>query len=216
MTKNRILILVGIFSIAMAYLESAVVVYLREMYGIVDLIKDTPLTPDKYTTIEIGREAATLVMLLMIGLISGNNKHQKIGYSIFAFGIWDIFYYIWLFIFVQWPKSLLEWDILFLIPLPWWGPVITPILISLVLILIGYFLITIENIIINKIDWMLFYASILIIFFTFMEGGITAVISCNVDLNNLRPTNFNWILFLIGYAGMATSGFRVIFRARSK
>lgn len=216
MFRNKNLILVGIFAVAMSYLESAVVVYLREMYGIVDLIKDTPLTPDKYTIIETGREAATLAMLLIIGLISGNKKHQKIGYSILAFGIWDIFYYIWLFIFIQWPKSILEWDILFLIPLPWWGPVITPILISLFFIATGYFLVTRENLLITKSDWIVFFFSVIIVLFTFMEDGIKIILSGNIDLNAVRPKNFNWILFLIGYAGMVIPGLRVILRSINK
>ena len=216
MIKSNRFILVGIFAVAMAYLESAVVVYLREMYGIVDLIKDTPLSPDKYTIIEIGREAATLVMLALVGLITGETRQKKIGYSIFAFGIWDIFYYVWLYLFIQWPKSLLEWDILFLIPLPWWGPVITPVLISIFFILVGYFLITKEKIILSKIDWTIFWISILIILFTFMEDGIKIILSGNIDLNAVRPTNFNWSLFFIGYAGMVTSVLRVIFRSMNK
>ena len=91
MLRNKNLILVGIFAISMAYLESAVVVYLRAMYGIKDLLRDTPLLTDPYTVIEVGREAATLVMLIIIGIISGNTWQKRIAYSVFAFAIWDIF-----------------------------------------------------------------------------------------------------------------------------
>jgi hypothetical protein len=141
----------------MAYLESAVVVYLRAMYGIGDLIRDINFETDIYTFIEIGREAATIVMLVIIALIAGSSLQKKMGYFFLAFGVWDIFYYIWIYVFIQWPKSLFEWDILFLIPLPWWGPVIAPILISILLISIGYLLISEVKFKVTSIDWTIFF-----------------------------------------------------------
>ena len=196
MKKNKNLILVALFAIAMAYLESAVVVYLREMYGIKDLIRDTPLDADIFTFIEIGREAATLVMLVIIGLITGTSWKSKAGYSIFSFAVWDIFYYFWLYVFIQWPKSLFEWDILFLIPLPWWGPVITPIMISIVLIIISYLLISEKRLKIKPSDWIIFCISILIILYTFMEDSIRVIITGIGNIDEVRPIEFNWIIFL--------------------
>lgn len=183
----------------MAYLESAVVVYLRAMYGIEDLIRDINFETDIYTFIEIGREAATIVMLVIIALIAGSSLPKKIGYFFLSFGVWDIFYYIWLFIFIQWPKSLFEWDILFLIPLPWWGPVIAPILISILLISIGYLLISEVKFKVTSIDWTIFGLSIFLILYTFMEDSIRVIISGTNDLTEIRPTSFNWILFLTAY-----------------
>jgi len=106
--EGKCLIAVGLFAIAMAYLESAVVVYLRAVYGIEDLLRDMPLTPDQHTLIELGREAATLVMLAMIGWIAGRRWQDRVGYAIFSFGLWDVLYYAWLVIFIGWPKTLLE------------------------------------------------------------------------------------------------------------
>lgn len=183
----------------MAYLESAVVVYLRAMYGIEDLIRDINFETDIYTFIEIGREAATIVMLVIIALIAGSSLPKKIGYFFLSFGVWDIFYYIWLFIFIQWPQSLFEWDILFLIPLPWWGPVIAPILISILLISIGYLLISEVKFKVTSIDWTIFGLSIFLILYTFMEDSIRVIISGTNDLTEIRPTSFNWILFLTAY-----------------
>ena len=199
MLRKKNLLSVIFFSIAMAYLESAVVVYLREMYHIVDLVKDTPLKPDAYTIIEIGREAATIVMLAVIGLLAGSTLPKKIGYFFLSFGVWDIFYYIWLYVFIQWPKSFFEWDILFLIPLPWWGPVIAPVLISLLLILIGYLLISEVKFKVTSIDWIGFILSIIVLLYTFTEDSIKMIISGTGDLTEIRPTAFNWILFLIAY-----------------
>lgn len=183
----------------MAYLESAVVVYLRAMYGIENLILDINLAPDKYTFIEIGREVATIVMLSMISILAGNIKSTKLGYFFFSFGIWDIFYYIWLYIFIHWPTSLLDWDILFLIPLPWWGPVIAPILISLLLITIGYLLIKEVNLKIIAADWILILGSIIILLYTFVEDSIRIIFTGVGNLTTVKPVRFNWILFGIGF-----------------
>jgi hypothetical protein len=199
MLRDKNLILVGIFAIAMAYLESAVVVYLRAMYGIDDLLKDINFKPDIYTFIEVGREAATIIMLAIVAVIAASSKQKRIGYFFFSFGIWDIFYYIWLFIFIQWPKSLLEWDVLFLIPLPWWGPVLAPVLISILLIVIGFLLINDLKFKVTRKDWTAFGFSIILILYTFMEDSISAIFIGEGNLDEIRPTSFNWILFIIPF-----------------
>jgi len=199
------------FAIAMAYLESAVVIYLRAMYGIEDLIRDINFETDIYTFIEIGREAATIVMLAVIGLLAGSTWPKKIGYFFLSFGVWDIFYYIWLYVFIQWPKSLFEWDILFLIPLPWWGPVIAPILISILLISIGYLLLNDAQFKIISIDWIVFGLSIIVLLYTFVEDSIKVIISGTGDLTEIRPTAFNWILFLIAFAAWTLTIIKVFY-----
>src|SRR5574341_1256087 len=108
---SRRLPIIGLFAIAMAYVESAVVVYLRAMYGIDDLWRDMPLRLDQYTLIEIGREAATLVMLATIGWILGRRWQERIGHAVFVFGVWDIFYYGWLVVFIGWPRTRVDWDV---------------------------------------------------------------------------------------------------------
>ena len=200
----------------MAYLESAVVVYLRGMYGIEDLLSDINFTIDKYTFIEIGREAATVVMLLMISVIAGNGRQKKMGYFFLSFGIWDIFYYIWLYVFIQWPKSLLEWDVLFLIPLPWWGPVLSPILISVLLIVIGYLLITEKKYVITKMDWTVILLSILVLLFTFVEDSIKTILNGNGDITSVRPQTFNWILYGIAYATWTITCFKIFISGAKK
>jgi hypothetical protein len=214
MLKEKNILLVGIFAIAMAYLESAVVVYLRAMYGIEDLLRDINLTPDVYTFIEIGREAATIVMLVYVALLAGSNWQKKTGYFFLAFGVWDIFYYIWLYIFIQWPTSLLEWDILFLIPLPWWGPVIAPVLISILLISIGFLLINDIKFRVTMIDWMLFILSIIMILYSFVEDSIRIIFSGEGDFYEIRPTSFNWILFIIPFLLWVITSVKVFYPRR--
>ena len=125
----------SLFAIAMAFVESAVVVYLRAIYYPEGF--SFPLQPltDYKIIVEICREAATIVMLMTVAHISGRRFWERFAYLIFIFGIWDIFYYVWLKVLLNWPATLLDWDILFLIPLPWIGPVIAPVSISLLMII---------------------------------------------------------------------------------
>src|SRR3990172_5513987 len=108
---------VGLFAIAMAYLESGVVVYLRRLYGINDLILSVPPFDPQIGAIELGRELATLVMLLAMGWVAGKKFQSRLGFAVFAFGVWDIFYYIWLRVFIGWPQTAFDPDLLFLLPL---------------------------------------------------------------------------------------------------
>ena len=80
--------------------------------------------------IEVGREFATLVMLAGIGWLTGRNWLERLAWTGVAFGIWDVFYYVWLWVFIGWPHSPGTWDVLFLIPVPWIGPVWAPVVVS--------------------------------------------------------------------------------------
>ena len=122
----------------MAWVEAACVYYLRAMVDRLEPYQANPLPMHGVLgPVELVREAATLIMLLAVGGIAGRTRATRLGYTAIAFGVWDIFYYVFLKIIYDWPKSLLDWDILFLIPLPWWGPVIAPISIALLMIVWG-------------------------------------------------------------------------------
>jgi hypothetical protein len=126
------------FAMAMAWVEAAAVFYLRTLVGRIDPHQPSPLpVQGQLGEVELVREAATLIMLAGAGWLAGTNWRARLGYGIMAFGVWDIWYYIFLRQITGWPSSLLDWDVLFLIPLPWWGPVIAPVSISLLLILSG-------------------------------------------------------------------------------
>jgi len=145
--KRKILPL-ALYSISMGYVEAMVVVYLRKLtppeiwhkitsYGnLCKLVEETGIRWSEQT-----REFATIVMLVCIAFLTGENKREKLASFLIAFGIWDIFYYIFLYIWLGWPEHLLAMDILFLIPCPWVSPVIVPIFISCILIITGLFLI---------------------------------------------------------------------------
>ena len=120
----------AIYAVAMAYLESAVVVYLRAIYYPAGFTFPIVIIPPSMAGIEIGREAATLVMLAGVAVLAGRDRWERFLFFCIAFGVWDIFYYIWLKVFIGWPESLFTWDILFLIPVPWVGPVLAPVIVS--------------------------------------------------------------------------------------
>src|SRR5439155_24417216 len=119
---------------------SASVLYLRSFYGGVDPVglRRTPFDPlPDFVWIENGREAATLVMLAEVGYLAGTRLGGRIGAFAVAFGIWDIFYYVVVWLFAGWPTSPLAPDVLFLIPLPWWGPVLSPVLLAALIVVAG-------------------------------------------------------------------------------
>lgn len=140
------------FAVAFAWVEGAVVVYLREIYfgggfsfPIVTGWEGGRFVTDHLMNIEFGREIATILMLVAAGCLAGRNPMQKFCFFMVAFGVWDIFYYIWLRVMVRWPESLMTWDLLFFIPLPWVGPVITPVLIALAMTLAGSLIIYLDE-----------------------------------------------------------------------
>jgi len=128
------------FAIAMALLESAVVVYLQRALEVdpqaLFPVREPALAGD-LALIEVGREAATLVMLATVGWLAGRNGLERLAWTAVAFGTWDIMYYVWLWAFIGWPPSLGTWDLLFLIPVPWSGPVWAPVAVSLALVGFG-------------------------------------------------------------------------------
>jgi hypothetical protein len=137
-TFNRFCIAV-IFSIAFGYIEAAVVVYLRaifhpdgftfplEVFSIDAVGKRLLLT-------EVGREAATIVLIFTGARLFGRSTQQRFAYFLTIFAVWDIFYYVWLKVLIDWPGSIMDWDILFLMPVVWASAVLYPVCISLTLL----------------------------------------------------------------------------------
>ena len=124
----------------MGFAEAAVVVYLRAIYYPEGFSFPLKILTDYKIMIEVLREIATLFMLLSVAFFAGRKFWERFAYFILPFGIWDIFYYIWLKVLIDWPSSMFDWDILFLIPLPWIGPVIAPVSISILFIMFGVFI----------------------------------------------------------------------------
>jgi hypothetical protein len=136
LTRRKALALVGVtvFAVAMAYVESAVVAYLRFLYypgGFGSDLTTLAAMAPRTQAIEIGREAATVVMLVAVALLAARRSAwERVALFIWAFAVWDIFYYVWLYAILRWPRSLMTLDVLFLIPRVWVAPVLLPVVVS--------------------------------------------------------------------------------------
>ncbi len=129
----------ALFGVAFGILEAAVVVYLRELYYPGGFRFPIVIILDRVAAVELVRELATLLMLAAVAMVAGRDRMDRFFVFAFLFGVWDMVYYVGLWAFLGWPPSLFTWDVLFLIPVPWLGPVIYPIVVSL--FLVGGFLV---------------------------------------------------------------------------
>lgn len=133
------LTLLAVFGIAMAHLEGVVVVYLRRALGMLDSESNkesvSKIEP-RYLTIEMTREAATIIMLVVIAYLAGNTWIEKGLFFLWTFAFWDLFYYLSLYILIKWPPTFKTIDVLFLIPKPWIAPVWFPIGVSSITIIV--------------------------------------------------------------------------------
>ncbi len=133
------LLLLALFGVAMAHLEGVVVVYLRRAIGILDADSNKEAV-DRidpwYLKVEMTREAATIIMLAVIALLTGSTWSEKGIFFLWTFAFWDMFYYLSLYILIKWPPTLKTIDVLFLIPKPWIAPVWFPIGVSSLTIIV--------------------------------------------------------------------------------
>lgn len=134
MTLARRLGWLALYALAMGWLEAAVVVYLRALYYPDGFAFPLLPMPPAMALVEIAREAATLVMILAVAAVAASSAWEAFLHFAFVFGVWDLVYYAGLWLALRWPPSLLTPDILFLIPVPWVGPVLAPVIISLLLV----------------------------------------------------------------------------------
>lgn len=232
-TLRKTFVWLTVFSIAMGYMETAVVVYLRKLYYPGGF--DFPLIPvsNDIAVTEFWREAATIIMLLGIGILAGKTKVQRFAFFLYSFAIWDIFYYVFLKVLLDWPESLFTWDILFLIPVPWVGPVLAPCIVSLSMILFTILVLYFEGqgkrVFVSFFEWMLFIFGSITVIISFMwdyiqylnvNGADNAVWTLSSDqqlfdeVKNYVPIEFNWWLFTVGQGLILLSIF--FFYSRNK
>ncbi len=145
--------------------------------------------------VELGRELSTIVMLAAVACIAAKRFWERFGYFLVIFGVWDIFYYVWLKVTIGWPSSLFDWDILFLIPLPWIGPVIAPVLLSVVMIVTGIMIIQLyargRIFRPTAITWILAILGTLVILYSFMRDT-------DATLRQHMPSPYLYSFLLIG------------------
>jgi hypothetical protein len=189
-----------VYAVAMAYLEAAVVIYLRQALGMptgsifpVDL---APLgNPSGF--IEVGREAATLLMIGAVAWIAGRSPLERLAWAGVVFGIWDIGYYAWLWVFSGWPPTVGTWDLLFLLPAPWAGPVWAPIAVSVALT--GFGLAYAARL---RSGGSLRFGRLHLAALLLAGAIIVAsfLLNAGVVLDGGTPTSFAWPIFLGGMA----------------
>lgn len=189
--------IVAAFAVAMAWLEAATVLYIRLLVDRVEPYQPDPLPiHGALGNVELWREAATLVMIATVGLLAGRTWRHRAAYAALAFGVWDIFYYVFLRLISGWPATLLDWDILFLLPLPWWGPVLAPVSIALVMVAWGTLATQFEA---DASDaawsWALAAVGIALALAIFMADAWRALPGGRDAILRVLPTTFNWPLF---------------------
>jgi hypothetical protein len=206
-----------VFSIAMGYLETAVVVYLRKLLYSGEF--PFPLSPVEadLAVVEFWREVATILMLAGAGVIAGRNNLERFAYFLFCFALWDIFYYVFLKALLDWPQTLTDWDILFLIPVPWVGPVLAPCIVALTMIAFAMIVVWLQEkghaFKVKWLEWGIMLAGCLVILASFMWDyiayvqrnepghGLWTLASNNSLFSEARsyiPEQYNWWLFLAG------------------
>jgi hypothetical protein len=196
------------FAVAMAWMESATVVYLRLLVGRINPYQADPLPVSVgLGNTELIREAATMIMLLAAGLLAGRTWRSRLAYALIAFGVWDIFYYVFLAIISAWPRSLLDWDVLFLIPLPWWGPVLAPMLIALLMIVGGTLVVHADRlehpIWPDWKVWALNLSGVILALIIFMLPALHSLANGTPSVRQALPTEFYWLPFSIALLLMA-------------
>lgn len=202
--------MVVLFAAAFAWVEAAVVFYLRTLVGRVEPHQPNPLpagpNPD-LVWVELVREAATLLMLLGVGWLAGRTWRSRLGYTLVTFGVWDLLYYVFLRAMTGWPRSVRDWDVLFLIPLPWWGPVLSPMMIAALMILGGTLVAQFdspERPVWPARGWVITNAvGMLLALYVFMADALRVAPLGEQALRDLLPTEFNWPLFLVAFGLMA-------------
>ncbi|MGH9221832.1 MAG: hypothetical protein ACRD1W_21170 [Vicinamibacterales bacterium] len=203
--KTRWAVVVA-FAIAMAWVESASVYYLRALVDRIEPYQPNPLPiNDALGHVELWREASTLVMLATLGMLAGRTWRRRVGYAAIAFGAWDIFYYVFLRLMTGWPRTWLDWDILFLLPLPWWGPVIAPVSIAMLMVLWGTIATQRDD---DEAEprstWALASAGIALALGVFMIDAWQALPQGREAILQVLPTQFNWTPFWVAVLLMAS------------
>ena len=218
---NRTFLWVTIYGVAMGVLEAAVVIYIRRLYFPNGFQFPLWVAETDIAIIELWREMATIVMLAAVGAIAGRNRGERFAYFVYAFGVWDLVYYAFLKLALGWPASPLTWDILFLLPVPWVGPMLTPCILALTMIAFG---ITVVRFTSDGVEVDMLHRERVLLWL----GAVVVILSFTLDwarfegptiLQNIAthrallyrvggfvPVHFPWWIFVLG-EGMIIAAF---------
>lgn len=204
--SHRTVWLLAVYAIAMALLEAVVVIYMRKLYCAENPLELFPLGfLDRYDPlVEIAREAATILMIVAVALLAERGSWtRQFAAFVFVFGFWDVLYYVWLKVLMDWPQTWFEWDVLFLIPSVWLGPWICPAAIGAMFTVWGaYVLTTPRRIQLRGTPLAAFVTGSVLGLITFMQPAETVRFS-GESLMGYSPGGFWWWLFIPAYGLMA-------------
>jgi hypothetical protein len=128
--------LAPVVALAFGFVEAAVAVYLSAAAGLLPGYMGTlselqhvakATSPEallishffqSLLTIEVRRQAATIVMLVSVALLATSKARERCAVFLWTFAFWDVSYYAGLWATIRWPTSLNDLDVLFLIPVP--------------------------------------------------------------------------------------------------
>ncbi|HJW81274.1 MAG TPA: hypothetical protein VJ396_03435 [Acidiferrobacterales bacterium] len=213
MKPRALLLWLAAYAMAMALVEAAVVVHLRHVYYPENPLALFPLrllSADDLA-LELAREFATVVMILAVALLAARGFMRRFAAFVYVFGLWDLFYYIWLKVYLGWPDRWLEWDILFLIPWPWFGPWLAPALIALLFALWGgWALAAPDGLRLRRTDALLFVTGALLALASFLAPAWPLLAGGAAALHGWVPGTFAWPLYGAGLAGMAVALLRMV------
>jgi hypothetical protein len=206
---RRIVVGLFLFGISFGYVEAAVVIYLRALYEplrqrltpgrapgdlfpLLDrdrMVAEAPETA-RLLNVEVIREAATIVMLAAAAMLVTGDRGLWLPAFAVVFGVWDVCFYLFLKLWIAWPASLLTGDILFLLPVPWVGPVLAPVIVSFTIVGCGLVALS-RPVDIRPRHWI-----------GLILGGALVILSFTWDFRNVLagnlPRPFAWWLFLLG------------------
>ena len=201
------------FAVAMAFVEAVVVVYLRHIFypdgfvfplGVLDLMGSGA----RLLGVEVARELVTMIMLVTVAALTGQSRSERWACFLLAFGFWDIFYYIFLKLIIDWPATIFDWDILFLIPWPWVAPVLAPVAISVVMIFCALLALRKQrqgrDFRLGRGGLLLFFAGTTVLLFSFLRDRPAAL--------DQQPPQAYWYPLLVIGIGLWVAAFLREFR----
>lgn len=195
-----------LFAVALGLFEAVLVIYLRSLYYPDDPLSLFPLAvlSERDLVLELIREAASVLMLVAVAVLAVSGFLRRFAAFLFLFGLWDIFYYVWLKLLLGWPTRWGEWDVLYLIPWPWFGPWLTPALIALLFAgWGGWMLLSPMERRASGMSMWLFAAGAVLGLAAFLLPGWPLITGGETAVRSFTPTGFPWHLYLPGYLLMA-------------
>jgi hypothetical protein len=233
-TNSRIIWL-AMFGIAMGLLEAIVVVYLRALYFSGGIGFPLRFISDQMLRLEMLRELATIAMLVALAAILARTFVIRFAVFLFTFGVWDVFYYVFLKVLLDWPQSFFTWDVLFLIPVTWFAPILAPLVCALTMIGLAGLLVVLDRqygaVQVGRTAWLFMAMGAGLIIYTFIEeyagiiikggfvtdlAGLASNSSFQTAVASFVPAHFDWWLFSTGEALILLSGVVINVKTVSK